>query len=154
MSTYLFALQDSLIEHKFPLSGTYETLISDAGDIYREISKQGVDLGYIGQKMRDLERATNSSNFPLNEADFDEIRQEILRDRFYKSKRNTYMKNLEQLKRFTMKESIDSRRKTVMLSALRMIEALVKYFEGGNPYIRPSLAFSNLNESVKSYFSK
>jgi len=148
----LFRLQNDLIEHKFPKDhiALHEYLISCAGDIYREMTRKTPYYYYINEKWSTL--AGYCGRFGgLRKGDYEELAM-LMREPYYKPKRDVYMKNLERLKDETRKARIDEKRKRVMVAALDMIEGLVRWFESLDPYKYPKAEFDALTDAIANYF--
>ena len=59
----LFELQNTLIEHKYPIPGVWEHMLTHAGDIFRGITRGKSNSAYIMEKLGRLERYFND---PIN----------------------------------------------------------------------------------------
>jgi len=150
----LFILQDSLIEHKFPKNfiAIHEYLISCAGDIYREMTKVTPYFYYVDEKLRTLYGYCYRPG-GLTVGDFDEYKR-LMGTPYYKPKRDLFLSNLNLLKRRTQAANIEPKRKRVMMEALNMIEALIRWFESLNPYGNPREQLEKLTDAVADYFPR
>jgi hypothetical protein len=148
----LFKLQDSLIEHKFPSNhiAIHEYLISCAGDIYREMTHKTPYFRYIDEKWRALMKYCYRLG-GLTKGDYEELAM-LMREPYYKPRRDEYLRNLERLKAETIKARIDEKRKSVMLAALNMIEGLIRWFESLDPYKYPKAEMDALTDAIANYF--
>jgi len=152
----LFDMQDSLIEHKFPHERTMvmDNVISNAGDIYREMTHAYPDSSYVGEKW---ERLTTWSAKPplswLQAGDWVEIRNE-LQNPSYKALRNQYLRNLQRLREETVKMPMDPKRSVVMTESLDMIKALIPWFESLDPYAPPKWQLDRLTDAIYNYFPR
>jgi len=148
----LFKLQDILIEHKFPSNhiAIHEYLISCAGDIYREMTHKTPYFKYIDEKWRALMKYCYRLG-GLTKEDYEELAM-LMREPYYKPRRDEYLRNLERLKAETIKARIDEKRKSVMLAALNMIEGLIRWFESLDPYKYPKAEMDALTDAIANYF--
>lgn len=154
----LYDLQTNLIEHKFPNEHTnlIENRVSDAGDIYREMTEMYPDLNYIMEKAERLKKWTSlTGGFRggpyLTEGDWEEIKEEIT-DPFYRVSRNQYMTNLQRLRDETAKTVEYGTRKDVMLASLDMIQSLITWFESMNPKASPQHSLTHLTYAIGNHF--
>jgi hypothetical protein len=126
----LFNRQTKLIEHKYPIIGIWEHMISHAGDIYRGLSKETPDSSYVCEKVNRLGHYMEDS--PINQADFREF---VYYSKEYKDpqeiqrKKDSFRTNLTQLRKKTGQEVTDPVRKKCLISSLDMIGALADYYE-------------------------
>ena len=150
----LFQLQDTLIEHKFPTNhiAIHEYLISCAGDIYREMTHRTPYYRYIDEKWRALMEYCYRLG-GLRKGDYEEL-AELIREPYYKPRRDAYLRNLERLKAETIKARIDEKRKRVMITALNIIEGLIRWFESLDPYKYPKAEMDTLTDAIADYFPK
>jgi len=152
----LFDLQTSLIEHKFPHERTMvmDNIISNAGDIYREMTHAYSDYSYVGEKW---ERLTTWCAKPplswLQAGDWEEIRTE-LQDPAYKTMRDQYLNNLQRLREETLKIPMEPKRAALMTESLDMIKALILWFESQNPYAPPKWQLDRLTDAIYNYFPR
>lgn len=152
----LFDTQDGLIEHKFPheKAQIIDNIISNAGDIYREMTHTYPHYGYVGEKW---ERLTTWCARPplswLQEGDWEEIKKQ-LQDPHYKVQRDQYLSSLQWLREETIKMPMAPKRKTVMIESLDMIKALILWFESLDPYNPPWRQLDRLTGSVAIYFRR
>jgi len=152
----LFDMQDSLIEHKFPheKAKIIDTVISNPGDIYREMTHAYPHSGYVGEKW---ERLTTWAAKPplswLQLGDWEEIKTQI-QDSSYKILRDQYLSNLQRLREETLKMPMDPKRSTVMVESLDMIKALILWFESLDPYAPPRQQLDRLTDAIATYFPR
>lgn len=156
----LFTLQCHLIEHKYPIVGIWEHLISHAGDVYRGLCGGKREASYINSKLSSLKRYMYSN--ALNNADFRDFKYysegEYYRksgDKDYSpqkilSKKKRFMCNLETLRNATLRTDMSSTRKEAMLDALDMIKELALYYEK-TPLQVPTNHFVQLQNSIENY---
>jgi len=152
----LFDIQDSLIEHKFPheKAKIIDTIISHAGDIYREMTHAYPHYGYIGEKWEKLSvYCVRPPLSWLQEGDWEEIREQ-LQDTSYKVQRDQYLSNLQRLREETTKMPMDPKRKAVMTESLDMINALIFWFESQDPYAPPRQQLDRLTDAIANYFPR
>lgn len=160
----LFKLQNSLIEHKYPILGVWEHMLTHTGDIFRGMTRGKSNSAYIMEKVGRLERYFDD---PLNRTDFKDFKyysngayyqkhkHEGGRIEKYSAKaiqirKAKYLKNLQQLKDETQRTEMDARRKEAMLNALDVIKKLANYFET-SPMDLPYNQFKKLKTSVETY---
>jgi len=152
----LFDMQDSLIEHKFPheKAEIIDTIISNPGDIYREMTHAYPHYGYVGEKW---ERLTTWAVKPplswLQAGDWEEIKTQI-QDPSYKALRDQYLSNLQRLREETTKMPMDPKRSAVMVESLDMIKALIFWFESLDPYTPPRQQLDRLTGAIANYFPR
>lgn len=156
----LYDLQTNLIEHKFSNEHTnmIENRVSDAGDIYREMTETYPDLRYIMEKMERLKKwASPTGGFRggpyLTEGDWEEIKEEIT-DPLYNTSRNQYMTDLQRLRDETEKTVEYGTRKDVMLASLDTIQSLILWFESMNPKASPQHSLTHLTYAIGKHFSQ
>lgn len=149
----LYALQDQLLEHKFPHEKAQfmDDIISYAGDIYREMAK-ACDFYYIYRKWESLNDKLRLWFGPwLRDGDIEEIVAQM-KDTTYKMRRDEFMRNLEKLKGETIKTPMDPKRKDVMVASLDMIEGLIFWFESLNRWNPPIQQLDKLTDAIGRYF--
>ncbi|GAG31922.1 unnamed protein product, partial [marine sediment metagenome] len=67
----LFELQNKLIEHKYPIPGVWEHILTHAGDIFRGITRGKSNIAYTMEKLGRLERYIDD---PISKGDFEDFR--------------------------------------------------------------------------------
>lgn len=151
----LFTRQHELIEHKFPTNhiAVHEYLISNAGDIYREMTRRYPHYEYIEEKWASLHKYAFRADFGLTSGDWEELTA-LLQEPYYKPQRDAYMQNLQILKTETEQADIDPQRKKIMMESLKMIEALIAWFESLDPAATPTDQLDRLTEAIAKYFPR
>jgi len=155
----LFDLQDTLIENKFPheKAQIIDTRLSNAGDIFREMAggfyrNPNAHFTYVMEKW---ERLVATIALPplstLTEGDWDEIRENTQQPN-YQVERDRYLANLHTLKDTTLRTEMEYKRRSLMLAALELIEALVLWFDSLDPYNPPRDVMQNLTSAIADYF--
>jgi len=149
---YLFDLQDTLIEHKFPTDHitVHEYIISAAGDIYRAMTHNRPPFTYIAEKWELLSKYAFRPG-GLTTGDFEELAA-LLKEPYYGPQRDEYLKNLQKLRKETARTSMDEKRRVVMLASLEMIEGLIRWYESLNPYNPPTPEYHKLTGAIADYF--
>lgn len=153
----LFELQDSLIEHRFPheKAAIMDWVLSDGiGDIYRSMCEITPDFGYVMDKWtRTAYYVTIPPRSGLRANDWEEIKEQVT-DPTYMPRRNKWLANLVRIKEATVATPIEPKRKAVMLAVLDLQEAVVHWFESGDPYRPPEAAKGKLTWAVGEYFPR
>ncbi|VVB52015.1 Uncharacterised protein [uncultured archaeon] len=153
----LYKLQNSTIEHKFEPQGIWELMVTHAGDVFRGLSKEYPDGGYVGEKVWRLSRYLEPRSkefFGLEQGDFTEYEKYVNGETEYYTKEQIkvnqakYLADLKALKEATEKEVTDPVRKVCMVDSLDMISELVDYY-GKSPQALPSKQFRKMKSSVK-----
>jgi hypothetical protein len=123
-------LQKELLEHTFPHKVSYipDLLLSEACEIYREMTKKSPDSGNLREKLGGIEQIVIYENG----RDWNSIVAEVETGERYESKRGAYLQNLSRLEEETRNASIAEGRKKVMLDALQLQRVMIDWFEGGN----------------------
>ncbi len=128
----LFRLQEGLVEHKFPMgsgdfSTIFELLLSDAGDIFREMSGLA-HWTYLSEKFYRLKKylfdKSTAYFYVITNAEKNKGGVED-----YESKFSEYMDNLNRLIMETAEAGIGSAPKTVMMNALYVQRALAAWLD-------------------------
>lgn len=150
----LFDLQDSLIEHKFPheKAQIVDNRISDAGDIFREMTRLHPHFTYVMEKWERLIAAVQKP--PLStftSGDWEEIKENMQLPT-YREQRNQFLFNLYTLMDETIRTPMDSNRRDLMAASINMIVALVSWFESMDPYNPPRMVIEGLTGAVANYF--
>ena len=163
----LFELQSKLIEHKYPIPGVWEHMLTHVGDIFRGITRGKSNSAYIMEKLGRLERYFDN---PINREDFKDFKYYSDGGYYEKHKHEggvikkysreavklrkaKYFKNLSKLIDETQKVEMDPKRKEAMLNALDVTEKIANYFETG-PIDLPYLEFKKLKTSVETYLGE
>lgn len=150
----LFELQDRLIEHKFPADhiAIHEFVISCAGDIYREMTHSSPHYGYVYEKWSLIQKYATTVTGPYFTLGDVEEYNALMKESYYKPRRDEFLANLEQLKQETTKTPMLPRRKQVLLTSLDMVEALVRWFESGDVRNPPRHENDMLTDAIARYF--
>ena len=163
----LFELQSKLIEHKYPIPGVWEHMLTHAGDIFRGITRGKSNSAYIMEKLDRLERYFDN---PLNREDFKDFKYYSDGGYYQKHKHEggvikkysreavklrkaKYFENLSKLREETENAEMDYKRKEAMLNVLDVTEKLANYFET-SPIDLPYFPFKKLKASVETYLGE
>ena len=153
----LFEMQSSLIEHKFPheKAAIMDWILSDSiGDIYRNMCEITPHFGYVMEKWeRTAYYVTTPPRSGLRAGDWEEIKEQVT-EPTYMPRRNQWLSNLALLRQETVAFPMEPKRKEVMLAVLDLQEAVMHWFESGDPYRPPDVAKDKLTWAVGEYFPK
>lgn len=152
----LFEMQNSLLEHRFPheKASIIDWVLSAIGDIYRSMCEITPDFGYVMEKWtRTAYYVTIPPRSGLRAGDWEEIREQVT-DPTYRPRRDQWLSNLSKIREATVAMAVEPKRKAVMLAVLDLQEAVVRWFESGDPYSPPEAAKGKLTWAVGEYFPR
>jgi len=112
----LYVYQDATVEHRLGIQDGIASYFEEAtGDIYRELTKDQPDFGYIGEKIRRLMGLER-----LNEADVEQTVRAKKYERFTPRKMRAHAKRVMVLADVTAALLLDSPRRRAMIGALAL----------------------------------
>ena len=145
-----YMLQNSLVEHKEPKDNeTVSYFIEAAGDIFRELTFEKVDGGYICEKIKKL----NKFKY-INIGDMRELQELWIKRPEYKDDLLEYLKKVGKLADAVDKTDFgdDIDRKEQMLRALKVIETIIDFGVFGSRKAEDDI--SRLEVGIKEWLSR